>query len=61
MEGTKQPNQEKIRCSEKRTLRISEADTIKQMEMKEKFKKSVSGEWDIYSKPNYVVETSSKR
>ena len=41
-------------------LRILEADTIKQMEIKEKdIKKSISGEWGNYSTPNYITEIST--
>ena len=36
---------------------ILEADIIKQVEMKEKFKKTISGERENYSKPNYIVGT----
>ena len=52
MEGIELPNQDKIRTfGEKKTYKyfeISEADTINQVEMKEKeFKKSTSGEIEI--------------
>ena len=44
-----------------RYLGILEADTIKQVEMKEKkIKKRISGEWENNSKQNYIVGTSSK-
>ena len=36
-------------------LGISEVDTIKQVEMKEKIKKSIPGEREKYSKPNYIT------
>ena len=39
-------------------LAISEADTIKQAEMKESIKKNASGELENYSKPNYIAEIS---
>ena len=41
-------------------LGILEADTIKQGEMKEKIKKSISGESENYSRPNYMAETLPK-
>ena len=41
-------------------LGILEADTIKHTEMKEKIKKNVSGEWENYSKTNFIAEISSK-
>ena len=60
-EGKELPNQEKIRMlGEKETykyLGILEADGIKQSEMKEKNKKSISGEGKNYSKPNHLEET----
>ena len=57
-EGIRLPNKEKIKrtLGEKKTciyLVILEADHIKQFEMKETFKKSISGEWKYHSKPNY--------
>ena len=55
------PNPEKIRTlGEKKTykyLEILEADTIKQVEMKEKTKKNISGERESYSKPSYIAGT----
>ena len=61
-EGIELPNQEKIRTfREKETykyLEILEADTIRQVEMKEKkLKKSISGERENYSKQNYITGT----
>ena len=55
-------NQEKMMSlKEKEThkyLRILEADTIKQDEMKDKIKKkSISGKRKRYAKQNYIVET----
>ena len=54
-------NQDNIRTlGEKETykyLGILEADTIKQVEMKEKIKKSISGELESYSRQNYLAET----
>ena len=42
-------------------LGILEANTIKHVEIKEKkFKKSTSGEWGNYSKPNYLAGILSK-
>ena len=59
-EGMELPNQENIRTlGEKETykyLRILEAD-IKQAEMNEKKLKSISGERENYSKPNYIAGT----
>ena len=43
----------------KNYLRILEADTIKQMQMKKKSRKSIPREQRNYSKPNYIVEISS--
>ena len=59
------PNQNKIRTlGEKETykyLGILEADTIKQMEMKEKkLRKNISGELENYSRQNYLAEILSK-
>ena len=63
-DGMELPNQVKTRTlREKETykyLGIFEADTIKQMEMKEKLRKNISGEPESYSRQNYVAETSSK-
>ena len=63
-DGTELPNQVKIRTlGEKETnkyLGILEADTVKQVEMKEKLRKSISGEPESYSRQNYVAETLSK-
>ena len=44
----------------KGNIQILESDTIKQVEMKEKIKKSISVEQENYSKPNYIAEISSK-
>ena len=56
-EGRKLPNQEELKTlGEKeicKYLGILEADTMKHAEMKEKIKKSTSGERENYSKPNY--------
>ena len=56
---------EKIRVrGEKETykyLGILEADTIKHAKMKEKIKKEYPRRMGNYSKPNYIVEISSKR
>ena len=37
-----------------------EVDTIKQVEMKKKLKKGISGERGNYSKPNYIAGISLK-
>ena len=42
-------------------LGLLEADTIKQVEMKEKFKKSITWERENYSKPKYIAEILSKK
>ena len=63
MDGIELPNQEKIRTFGEtyKYLGILGADTIKQAEMKEKFlKKSISGERENNSKPNYIAEILSK-
>ena len=64
-EGMELPNQEKIRTlGEKETykyLGILEADTIKQVEMKENFFLNISGEQENFSKSNYIAGTSSKK
>ena len=58
------PNQDEIRTlAEKKTckyLKILEVDTIKQVEMKEKFKKEYLVRTKDYSKTNYVAKISSK-
>ncbi len=63
-DGTELPNQDKIRTLwENETykyLDILEADTIKQVEMKNKIEKSISGELQKFSRQNYFAETSSK-
>ena len=41
-------------------LGILEADTLKQVEMKEKFKKNIPGELENYSRQNSPAETLSK-
>ena len=47
--------------SEKRKLRSTwKADTIKQMEIKEKIKTTITGEWENYLKSNSIAEISSK-
>ena len=61
-ERMKVPNQEKIKTLWKKEtykyLGILEAETIKQVEIKENiFKKSISGDQESYSKPNYIVRT----
>ena len=63
-EGEELPNQVVIRkLGEKETykyLGISEADTIKQQEMKEKIKKTISEEPENYSRLNSIAGTLSK-
>ena len=58
-------NKDKIRTlGEKETnkyLAIFEANTIKEVEIKEKLGKSVSGEPENYSIQNYVVDTLSNK
>ena len=61
-EGIELPNQEKIRTLREKEiykyLEIFKADTIKQMEMKEKkLKKSISGEPENYSRQKYIPGT----
>ena len=57
-------NQDKIRpLGEKETykyLSILEADNIKQVKMKDKFKKNIAGELENYSRQNSLAETLSK-
>ena len=57
------PNQDKIRMLGKKEtykyLGILDADTIKQVEMKDKIK-NISGELESQSKQNYLAETLSK-
>ena len=63
-DGMQLPNEDKIKTfAENKTykyLGILEADTIKQVEMKEKFKKIISGELENYSRQNSIAETLSK-
>ena len=62
--GMELPNQGKFRTlREKETSKyfgILEADTIKQKKMKEKLRKSISGEPESYSRQNSIAETLSK-
>ena len=64
MERRELPNEEKIRTPlEKVTYKnliIFAADSIKQVEVKEKIKKRISDERENYSKPNSMTEISSK-
>ena len=59
------PNQDKYRrLGEKETnkyLGILEADTIKQVEMKNTEENNISGELKSYSRKNYLAETLSKK
>ena len=41
-------------------LEMLETEIIKQMEMRERIKKSISGERGNYSKPNYIAKISLK-
>ena len=64
-DGIEPPNQDKIRTlAENETykyLGILEADTIKQVGMKNKIqKKNISGELENYSRQNSTAETLSK-
>ena len=63
-DGVELPNQDKIRTlGEKETysyLSILEADTITQVEMKEKWRKGISGEPESYLRQNYDAKTLSK-
>ena len=63
-DGMEVPNQDKIRTlAESETykyLGILEADTIKQVETKEKLRKTISGELESYSRLNSRAETLSK-
>ena len=63
-DGMEQPSQDKIRTlAESETykyLGILEADTIKQVEMKDKIQKNISGELENYSRQNSLAETLSK-
>ena len=53
-------NKDKIRKEIFKNLEILEADIIKQVELKEKLKKSISGEQESYSKQNYIEGILSK-
>ena len=63
-DGMELPNQDKIRTPGKKGtykyLGILEADTIKQVEMKEKTK-NISREPESYPRQNYIAETLSKK
>ena len=65
VEGIKVPNQESIRTLREKEkymyLGILEADTIKQVEMKENIRKSISNERESFSKPNTTAGISPKR
>ena len=62
-DGMEQPNQDKIRThGEKKTykyLGISETDTVKQVEMKEKIKKEYPRRTGKLLETNYLAETLS--
>ena len=57
------PNKDKIKTLAEneayKYLGILEADTIKQVEMKEKFRKNISGELENYSRQNSIAEILS--
>ena len=63
-DGMELPNQDKIRTlGENETykyLGILEADTIKQVEMKDKIKKNISGGLEKYWRQNSPTKTLSK-
>ena len=63
-DGLELPNQDKVRTlAENETykyLGILEADTIKQVEMKDKIQKNISGELENYTRQNSLAESSSK-
>ena len=63
-DGMKLSNQDKIRTlGENKTykcLGILEADTIKQVKCKTKFKKNISKELENYSRQNSLAEALSK-
>ena len=63
-DGMELPNQDKIKTlAEKETskyLGILEADIIKQVEMKEKFRENISGELENYLRQNSIAEILSK-
>ena len=70
-DGMELPNQDKMRTLETyKYLGILEADTINQVEMKDKiqkeylrrtkFRKNISGELENYLRHNSLTETSSK-
>ena len=64
-DGMELPNQDKIRTlGENETYKyvsILEADTIKQVEMKTKFKNNISGQIENYWRPNSLDETLSNK
>ena len=64
IDGMELPNKDKIKSlAENETykyLGILEADTIKQAEMKEKFRKNISGELENYKRQNSIAEILSK-
>ena len=63
-DGIELPNEDKIiTLAENETYKylvILEADTIKQVEIKTKFKKNISGELENYPRQNSLAETLSK-
>ena len=64
-EGIELLNQEKSEHSEKwkptNTCKYWKWTQSNKWRWKKKFKKSISGEREDYSKPNYIAEISSKR
>ena len=63
-DGMELPNEDKIKTlAENETykyLGIEEADTIKQVEMKEKIPKNIAGELENHSRQNSIAEILSK-
>ena len=63
-DGMEQPNKDNIKMlAENETykyLAILEADTIKQVEMKEKIQKNILGKLENYSRQNSIAEILSK-
>ena len=63
-EGIEQPNQEKSEHSENwkftRTWEYLKQTPSGRWRWNEKIKKSISGEWENYSKPNHIAGLSSK-
>ena len=56
---TKQNKTEHCQRETYKYLGTLEAGTIKQVDMEKKKVKSISEEWESFSKPNYLAEISS--